>query len=85
MIPTTSAGLSQSLNQRFLRLALANESSPEERAKRVASTEESLIPKVVASCVLWARRGAKIGDEENLYFFEPVQNGKTYVQRCMEL
>ena len=35
MIPTTMAGLSKSLNQRFLRFALANESPPEERAKRV--------------------------------------------------
>ena len=35
MIPMTFAGLSKSLNQRFFLVTLANESPPEERAKRV--------------------------------------------------
>ena len=55
------------------------------RGERSESTEESLIPKVVASCVLWARRGAKIGDGENLCTFKALPNGKTYFQRCIGL
>ena len=67
------------VNQRFLRFALADESPPEERAKRVQgrifdSSEE-----------LQLRRGAHKQFRENLYILDTLPNYKTCVQKCIGL
>ena len=67
------------VNQRFLRFALADESPPEERAKRVQG-------RIFDSSVgLQLRRGAYMQFVRDLYILETLPNYKTYIQRCIGL